>query len=182
MHRRSVFPRISPAQPSSATVTDEGVLRALRSGQNMIWQEFLNRWSPRLYSYALYSTHSTSDAQQLLQTAFVSVTQTILQSRHSFNLSLLLVSALYRALLQYQRKAGLPTQLPDHAPRLPGTEERQFTKRFMELTAVARHVLLLRYVVGLDVAELTTVTGQSARALRQTLQSAAAALHPFSNS
>lgn len=172
MHRQFAAAHVLSAPDAPDRSADAALLRALRSGQAAAWQAFLNQWSPRLYTYTLYNTHSETDAQQLLQSVFSLVTRTILQSNHKFDLTTLLVAALYRAVVDYQDRQGLPPLSAASPAQYPTTAQVQFFQSMNKLAPSIRHVLLLRHIIGLSLHELAAITGHSLGTLRTMLQRA----------
>lgn len=174
MHRQFAAAHRLASPRATDRSTDVALLRALRSGQSAVWQTFLNQWSSRLYTYTRYNTHSEADAQQLLQSVFSLVTKTILQSSHTFDLTTLLVAALYHAVVDYQEQQGMPQLCTVIGESSSTTAQMQFYRFVSKLAPTIRHVLLLRYTVGLNLHELAAITGHPLRTLRIILQNASA--------
>ncbi|MEZ4676865.1 MAG: sigma-70 family RNA polymerase sigma factor [Caldilineaceae bacterium] len=129
------------------------------------WQQLIEFWSPRLYSYVVYSTHSEVDAQHLLQQAFATVVQSLVESTHVCDLTVIVVSALYRTVARYQQEFGAPSLDAEYLRALVNPGQPRFIDALKQLAPQVRQLLLLRYCVGLTVTELAPITGCSASAL-----------------
>lgn len=172
MHRRLAFVRSHTADSPAETDPAARVMRALRNGEPALWQAWVAAYSPQFYTYVLYNTHAEADAQQLLESALALVTKTILQSEYPFDLTILTVSAIYQALLRYQQRCGAPTLFLNHLQVPTAPLQDQFVALLGKLSLPDRHLLLLRYVVGLNLVELEAVTGKSPNRITTLLQKA----------
>jgi DNA-directed RNA polymerase specialized sigma24 family protein len=148
---------------------DQALLQRLCDGQATAWRQLLELWSPRLYSYVFYNTHSDADAQVLLQKAFALVVQRVMHGtqrpQSSSALSVLLVATVYRSIMQYQQQMGVPAL--DAARYLQAFDRthQHFIAALRELAPIVQQLLLLRYLVSLSINELALVTGYSASAV-----------------
>ncbi len=157
------------AHTPQEVAADRAFLQRLCDGQATAWRQLLELWSPRLYSYVFYNTHSDVDAQTLLQRAFALVVQRVMNGtqrpQSSSALSVLLVSTLYRSIIHYQQQMGVPAL--DAARYLQAFDHthQHFIATLRELTPIVQQLLLLRYLVGLSISELALTTGYSASAV-----------------
>lgn len=149
--------------------SEDSLLHCLRIGDQYAWQRLVELWSPRLYSYMVYNSHSEADAQALLQSVFSTTLQVLLTELENTNLTAIIVGTAYRHVLDYQQAHGMPpyrahTWAVDCAP-----QDEHFCLKLAALPATVRHILLLRYLVGLTVWELVQATGYSKRMLASLL-------------
>jgi len=148
--------------------SEDSLIHCLRIGDQYAWQRLVEAWSPRLYSYLVYNTHSEADAQGLLQSVFSTTLQVLLTEVENTNLTAIIVGTAYRHVLDYQQTQGVPRYRP-HAQAQPTPQEDRFGHKLLQLPATVRHILLLRYLVGLTVWELVQATGYSKRMLASLL-------------
>jgi len=138
-------------------------LQELCQGQAAAWQQLVALWSPRLYSYVSYNTYSIDDAQALLQQTFSFVMQRLInhaeQPKNLAQLTILLVSTLYRLILQYQQSFGVPLFDHRHAPPPLDPQQQKFIAALAQLAPPVQQLLLLRYLVGLSIGELASIIG-----------------------
>ena len=158
---------------------DRIFLNGLNQGKSAAWQQLLEIWSPRLYSYAFYNTYTIGDAQALLQRTFTLVMQRVIHStfrlQHLSQLTVLLVSTLYRLILHYQQRFGNPL-FDAHRHQQPVDPlQQKFMGTLQQLTPAVQQMLLLRYLVSLSVGELALITGYGIAAVVAILR--AASLH-----
>lgn len=177
MHQVSATTYVAHPTLSDDSPSDDGrLLRALRSGDSRMWQEWISRWTPRLYTYTRYNVHSEEDCKELLHAVFSLFTRTVMQSSQTFNLSILLLSALHRAVLQYQQKRGAPKPSVYQNALWLDPEQKKFVTLLQELTPDIRQVTLLRYTIDLSLTELEMVTGHSVNTLNEMLMTASSLL------
>jgi RNA polymerase sigma factor (sigma-70 family) len=158
----------------SAPATQE-FLRNLAEGHPAAWRQLLESISHRFYSYVYYNTHSEVDAQELLQAAFVQLAPLLmgrLQPLQTLSqLTVLIASTIYRYVIDYQRRWGAPA-----VTALSGRTEIDnadpFWQRLPQLSPNVRQLLLLRYLIGLTVAEVAAVTGYAPNAIIAMLRTA----------
>lgn len=158
-------------------LADRAFLKGLCQGQSSAWLHLLELWSSRLYSYVIYNTYSADDAQALLQRAFSLVVRRVLNDPPRLQtlsqLTVLLVSTLYRLILHYQQQFGIPLfdTLPHQQP--VNHLQQKFLATLQQLTPTVQQMLLLRYLVGLSVGELALITGYGIAAVVVILRTAA---------
>ncbi len=148
---------------------DDSLIHCLRSGDRAAWQRLVDLWSARLYTYMVYNTHSEADAQILLQSVFTTTLQVLLTELENTNLTTIIVGAAYRHVLAYQQTQGTPHYCENNWDVDRTYHEAHFHQKLIHLPATVRHILLLRYLVGLTVWELVQATGYSRHTLASML-------------
>lgn len=141
--------------------SEESLLHSLRTGDRYAWQQLVEMWSTRLYTYIVYNTHSEADAQLLLQSVFSTTLQILLTELDNTNLNTIIVGSAYRHVLAYQQAQGIPHYHENNWDVDRIQPENHFHHKLIRLPATVRHILLLRYLVGLTVWELVQATGYS---------------------
>lgn len=158
-------------------LADRAFLKGLCQGQSNAWLHLLEIWSPRLYSYVIYNTYSEDDAQALLQRTFSLVMRCVINEAPRLQtlsqLTVLLVSTLYRLILHYQQQFGIPLFDILHHQQPVDRLQQKFLATLQQLTPTVQQMLLLRYLVGLSVGELALITGYGIAAVVVILRTAA---------
>ncbi len=149
----------------------------LCAGQPQAWLQLLDRWSPRLYSYVVYNVGNENEARKLVHLILSDVIHTLIDAPKVPNLTILIFSIAYRRTLRY-RQQNLPPRLPrrsedtqvDERDDQKKTEqEAYFIQRLHRFSLEAQQLLLLRYVCGVTLTELSQIIGQPKEVLAQTL-------------
>jgi DNA-directed RNA polymerase specialized sigma24 family protein len=160
--------------------SEDALIHCLRVGDSQAWQRLVEQWSPRLYSYLVYNTHSELDAQQLLQKVFSSTLQILLTESEQVNLTAIIAGSAYRHVLDYQQTQGAPHYSENNWDVDRTQQEQLFHLRLIQLPATVRHILLLRFLIGLNVWELVLATGYSRQMLASMLYNTSTHFEPIS--
>ena len=153
-----------------ATPHDLEFLHRLQAGDAQAWEQLMDQWSPRLYTYMVYNTRSEDDAQDVLSETWLGLVQSIKKFDGNVNLSTFIYSIACRKVADYWRRSKQTVELPEwlstEAPSSIGVELQEALD---ELPELAQQALLLRYHVGLSVAEIAEVLGRSYKATESLL-------------
>ncbi len=149
----------------------------LCTGQPAAWAQLIDRWSPRLYSYIFYNIGNEAEARKLMHLVLSEVIQTIICSPRINNLSVLIFSIAHRHILHYHyadNGVSLQTQwAKDQStvkqPIDKEQKKRTFFHRFRQFSPETQQILLLRYVCGVSLLELSQIVEQPEETLVQTL-------------
>lgn len=160
--------------------SDGSLIHCLRTGDSHAWQRLVEQWSPRLYSYFVYNTHSEVDAQLLLQKVFSSTLQILLTELDQVNLTAIIAGSAYRHVIEYQQTQGTPSYAENNWDVDCTHQEAYFQRKLIRLPATVRHILLLRFLVGLNSWELVQATGYSRQLLASMLYSSSSHFEPLS--
>ncbi len=130
----------------------------------------MDQWSPKLYNYMVYNTRNEDDAKDVLSETLLGLVQSIKKFDGNVNLSTFIYSIACRKVADYWRRSKqtveLPVWLSTEAPSSIGVELQEALD---ELPEQAQQALLLRYHVGLSVAEIAEVLGRSYKATESLL-------------
>jgi DNA-directed RNA polymerase specialized sigma24 family protein len=148
----------------------------LCSGQPAAWAQLVDRWSPRLYSYIFYNVGDETEARKLMHLILSEMIQTVIGSPRINKLSVLIFSIAHRHILHYRRQHATPTrkQWPPEQPTRNALTDINYDRgaffhRFRQFSAETQQILLLRFVCGVSIVELSQIVEQSEEALVQTL-------------
>jgi DNA-directed RNA polymerase specialized sigma24 family protein len=148
----------------------------LCSGQPAAWAQLIDRWSPRLYSYIFYNVGDETEARKLMHVILSEMIQTVIGSPRINNLSILIFSIAHRHVLRYHRQNSAPLckQWPLEQPTRTSLAEINYDRgtffhRFRQFSAETQQILLLRFVCGVSIVELSQIVEQSEEVLVQTI-------------
>lgn len=157
------------AQPP-ATPRDKEFLLRLQNGDAQAWEQLMDEWSPKLYNYMCYNTRTAEDAQDVLSDTWLGLVQSIKNFDGNVNLSTFMYSIAYRKVADYWRRSKQTYELPLHISTAgPNSMGIELQEALAELPEQAQQALLLRYHVGLSVAEIAEVLGRSYKATESLL-------------
>lgn len=165
-------PQLNNVEPSEshATPHDALFLQRLQAGDQLAWSTLVEEWGPRLYNYLVYNTRCEEDAQDVLSETLMGLVQSIRSFDGNVTLATFIYSIAYRKVADYWRRSPqtveLPASLSVAGPSLAGIE---LAEALDELPELAQQVLLLRYHVGLSVAEIADILGRSYKATESLL-------------
>jgi len=154
-------------------------VRRLCASVSTAWAQLIAHWSPRLYSYVLYNVESEGDAQALVQVIFAEIVQAVVGSLRIANLTILLFSIARRHVLRY-RARQVPGFSPSH-PHLLATDSTNATENqqsasfwacFQQFTPELQQVLLLHYLCGVSLPEISQIVGRREEELLRVLHRA----------
>ncbi len=149
----------------------------LCSGQPAAWAQLVDRWSPRLYSYIFYNIGDEAEARKLMHSVLSEMIQIIIGSPRINNLSVLIFSIAHRHIMQHHyadhtislRKQWATEHPTVNQPRDMEQKQRTFFHRFHQFSPETQQILLLRYVCGVSLLELSQIVEQSEESLVQTI-------------
>lgn len=163
--------------------TDTRLIARLCSGQPAAWAQLVDRWSPRLYSYIYYNTGEDLAARRLLHTILHEVIQTVITRPRIENLSVLIFSIAHRQILTHCRENRTtirPKNLadermaPKNEPMRPPANidpiDSYFFHRFRQFPLETKQILLLRYVCGVTLVELSQIVGETEDVLLRAIE------------
>lgn len=174
MNRRSILKKNpsnnSPPTQDHATPHDTAFLQRLQEGDQEAWAALVEEWSPRLYNYLMYNTRSEEDAQDVLSETLLGLVQSIRTFDGNVTLTTFIYSIAYRKVADYWRRSKETYELPGWLSTAGPTSMRiELVEALAELPEQAQQALLLRYHVGLSVAEIAEVLGRSYKATESLL-------------
>ena len=145
-------------------------LERLQAGDNAAWELFMAEWSQRLYNYVSYNLRGADEAEDVLSETLLAVVQAIRSFDGNVNLSTFVYSIAYRKVADYWRARQVTSELPEWLSTAgPNDTSIELYEALAELPEQAQQVLLLRYHVGLSVAEIAVVLGRSYKATESLL-------------
>lgn len=152
------------------------LVRQLSAGQPGAWVQLVERWSPHLYSYISYNVHNEDETRRLMHLILSEVIHTVIDTPQIRSLPVLIYSIAYRHILHYrwQQETREPAEHRSAQRSSAGSAEgRQdhrvsFVQRFGQFSPKTQQLLLLRYVCGVSLPELSQIVGQSEDVLAQT--------------
>ena len=160
--------------------TDTKFIARLCSGQPTAWAQLVDRWSPRLYSYIFYNTGEETVARRLLHSVMAEVIHTVISRPRLNNLSVLIFSIAHRQILYYCREnravakreiVPIESVVRQNNATINAIDG-YFFNRFRQFSLETKQILLLRYVCGVTLFELSQIVGQSEEHLLQTIERA----------
>jgi RNA polymerase sigma factor (sigma-70 family) len=153
-----------------ATLHDRAFLKRLQDGDQSAWSLLFDEWNPRLCNYLMYNTRGEDDAKDVLSETWFGLIQSIPTFDGNVTLSTFIYSIAYRKVADYWRRSRETSELPLSLLALDSTSLRiELTEALEELPEQAQQILLLRYHVGLSVAEIAEVLGRSYKATESLL-------------
>jgi len=152
------------------TPHDLEFLHQLQAGDAQAWGKLMDQWSPRLYNYMVYNTRTEEDAQDVLSETWLGLVQSIKKFDGNVNLSTFIYSIACRKVADYWRRSKQTVELPAWlSTEAPSSMRLELQEALDELPEQAQQALLLRYHVGLSVAEIAEVLGRSYKATESLL-------------
>lgn len=172
MSRRFSFkkPQFNSSESHQATPRDLVFLQKLQSGDETAWSTLVDEWSPRLYNYLVYNTRNADDAQDVLSETLMGLVQSIGTFDGNVSLATFIYSIAYRKVADYWRRSQQTVELSESlSVGGPNSMRIELAEALEELPELAQQVLLLRYHVGLSVAEIAEILGRSYKATESLL-------------
>ena len=149
---------------------DAAYLRRLQEGDELAWRQFLDEWNPRLYRYMKYNIRDASEAEDVLSDTLVALVQAIRTFDGKVTLATFIYSIAYRKVADYWRKLRVTQELTEWISTGEADHTRlEVYEALAELPEQSQQALLLRYYVGLSVAEIAEVLGRSYKATESLL-------------
>lgn len=153
------------AASAASAGKDSALLHRLQTGDNEAWTELTHAYSPRLYAYLRRNLPSAVDAEDALSETLLAAVRAIPSFDGRVSLSTFLYALAYRKMADFWRRRHATAPLletvaaPDSG--IDGGERAEFEAVLDSLPEMLRQVLLLRYQVGLSVAEIAEVIDRS---------------------
>lgn len=177
MHRQFTFVSSRLRKKAPVYMKEETKwMQQLCTGEATAWEQLLDYWNPRLYSYVIYNGATETDAQRLIHSIFSEVVQTVVGSLPVANLTIVIFSIAYQQILRYRQQTldpalkQLPPAIqladPDHDPWAG------FFHIFYQFTPEVQQILLLRYLFEIPLSEISQIVGQSEELLTKILRRA----------
>lgn len=145
--------------------TDIALLHKLQAGDNVAWTELTHEYSPRLYAYLRRNLPSAVDAEDALSETLLAAVRAMPNFDGRVSLSAFLYALAYRKMADFWRRqhatAPLLETLAVSDSGVGGSDRSDFEEALDTLPELLRHVLLLRYEVGLSVTEVAEVIDRS---------------------
>ena len=145
-------------------------LERLQTGDKAAWEQFLAKWNPLLYSYVSYNLRGADEADDIVGETLLALVQAIRSFDGNVNLSTFIYSIAYRKVADYWRARQVTVELPEWLSTTgPSDVSIELYEALAGLPEQAQQVLLLRYHVGLSVAEIAVILGRSYKATESLL-------------
>lgn len=139
-------------------LTERGLLRGLRAGDADAAREFVRRFQPPIYRYALSMSRSRDDAEDIAQTTMIAAFKSASEFRGDSRLITWLHRIAYRAVLRLEQKREDRTETSELSSPFGNAELGLALLEALEgLGHEYRDVFLLREVQGLSTKEAASV-------------------------
>jgi len=161
MHRQLVFAS-SRARPKASAPEKQAArwVRQLCAGEPAAWTALVEGWGSRLYSYARYSGVSEEEAQSLLTHIFAAVAEAVVGSLPIPNLTVLILTIAYQHILPLRQPTPYHP-METYLQATQGDEEAvRFLNTFHSFTPEVQQILLLYYLCGVSLSEISQIVGQ----------------------
>lgn len=144
---------------------DSALLQRLQAGDNAAWTDLTQDYSPRLYAYLRRNLPSAADAEDALSETLLAAVRAMPNFDGRVSLSAFLYALAYRKMADFWRRRRYTAPLLENVPApdagVDSGERAEFEAALDSLPELQRQVLLLRYQVGLSVAEVAEVIDRS---------------------
>jgi len=177
MHRQySLISSRSPKKMPVHLMKEARWVRRLCAEDATAWTQLIEHWSPRLYNYVFYNVATEADAQALMHAIFTEIVQVVVGSLRIANLTILLFATARQHVLRYRaQSAHVPP--PTHplllsAERPTNQQLTSFWVCFQKFTLELQQILLLYYVCGVSLPEISQIVGRQEGELLRILQQA----------
>jgi len=160
------------SRPVPARDPEEDLVERLRRGEAGAAAEFYERHAPRIQKFILHALGGDpSDADDILHETFLALGDALPYFRGQSSLFTFACAIAHRKLVSHFRARGRRERLERSPPEPPppADEIADVRRALGRLTAVDREVLHLKYVAGLSVAEIASVTGGGEHAVESRL-------------
>lgn len=169
----SIPPSTEQSPSHGSHKTEREALEALQEGNEAAWALFTDEWTPRLLGYLQSRLPSTSDAEDVLSEILVALVRAIRTFDGNVTLATLCYSIANRKVAEFWRRHQSTSDSS-------GSEEfdapnRSDVSPFEVLTSLPQplpQALLLRYAMGLSIAEIAQVFRRSYKATESLLRRA----------
>lgn len=168
--KRARPPEGDLAVPEHKAEQEQAFLRRLQEGDEAAWNQFMDEWNPRLYSYLKYNLRDASEVEDVLGETLVAVVQAIRTFDGKATLATFIYSIAYRKVADYWRRFRVTQELTEWIATEETDQIRvEVFEALAELPEISKQALLLRYYVGLNVSEIAEVLGRSYKATESLL-------------
>lgn len=173
MHRQLRF-ALSRTRPKASVSEKQEAkwVRQLCAGEPAAWAALVDHWSPRLYNYVLYNGASEAEAQQLLVAIFAAMAEAVVGSLRVANLTVLIFSIACQHMLRFRQQASYPVLEPSLLSVQSEPTAVRFLNNLYHFTPEVQQVLLLHYLCGVSLAEISQIVGQREEILAKLLHRA----------
>jgi RNA polymerase sigma-70 factor (ECF subfamily) len=145
--------------------TAGGYLRRLQAGDNGAWTELVHQYAPQLYAYLRRNLPSAADAEDALGDTMLAAVRAMRGFDGRVSLSTFLYALAYRKMADFWRRHYPSSPLHDQVAvddtGIDDGARAAFEQVLNSLPENSRQVLLLRYQIGLSVAEVAEVIDRS---------------------
>jgi len=160
-----------PVSVDLSLASDEELARRAHAGSADAFECLVRRYEDRVFRLAAGFTQNVADAQEIAQDTFVSAFQSIAQFRDGSSFSAWLITIARRKCIDHYRRRSpdsesLDPETPDPTDAASALERREvgedlwrLAKRILSQNEF--HVLWLKYVEGMDFAEIARVLRKS---------------------
>jgi RNA polymerase sigma factor (sigma-70 family) len=160
--KRAQPPTGDPGVQEQHSEYEAAFLHRLKEGDESAWKTFLDEWNPRLFRYMKYNLRDATEAEEVLSETWVALVQAIRTFDGKVTLATFIYAIAYRKVADHWRRLRITHELTE----LITTGEDHHTRvevyeALAELPEQSQQALLLRYYVGLSVAEIAEVLGRS---------------------
>lgn len=162
-------------------LSDQHLLGRLQKGDEQAWISLLREWQEPLYQYFSYALPDPALAGEALGATLESIIRAIPRYDGSMSLTTFFYSLAAQRVTMYYRKRKGPKRrnvLPVKTNELKMGDRPDNFRTILDLVPQRqRQALLLRYHLGLSVAEIADILGQSAAETEQILAQGSRQLH-----
>jgi RNA polymerase sigma-70 factor (ECF subfamily) len=138
--------------------TERGLLNGLRNGDSDAAREFIRRYQPTIYRFALSMTRSREDAEDVAQSTIVAAYKSASEYRGDSRLITWLHKIAYREVIRLPRRTTeISTDVEAGSPFKNAELGLALLDALESLGAESRDVFLLREVQGLSTKEAAAV-------------------------
>jgi RNA polymerase sigma-70 factor (ECF subfamily) len=159
------------SRPVPARDPEDDLVERLRRGEAGAAGEFYERYASRIQKFILHALGDYADADDILHETFLALGDALPYFRGQSSLFTFACAIAHRKIVSHLRARGRRERLERSPPEpdLPADEMADVRRALGRLTAVDREVLHLKYVAGLSVAEIASVTGGGEHAVESRL-------------
>lgn len=145
-------------------------LHRLQNGDEKAWQQLTSEWSPKLYRYLRSQLPAPEDAEDVTSETLIALVKALKSFDGKAALSTFIYSIANRKAADFWRKRKDATELPETISTAgPSNQRLELQEAMAQLSEQARQALLLRYQMGLSVAEVAESLGRSYKATESLL-------------
>lgn len=151
-------------------------IQQLSAGEPIAWAQLVENWSPCLYNYLIHNAVSEAEVPKLMREIFSELVQTFSASLRVANLAVLIFAITYHHVLHYRRqyhaRMGKKQWPSVAAANGDDGKARDFPRIFQQFSPDVQQILLLHYLYGISLREISQIVGQPEVLLTKTLHHA----------